>query len=395
VTGGRQAGSRRLAKIRVRGYLTKPVMSELTISVAALRAMLERNDPVTVLDVRPAAQREEWSIPGSLHVDAYEALWAGDPDALRQVDLPADRPVVTVCAVGNTSLMAAELLRRRGLEALSLHGGMRAWSLAWNAAEVPLAGGGATVLQVRRTGKGCLSYLLGSAGEGAVIDPSLEPEVYTDLAAARGLTITRVIETHVHADHLSRARRLAAGTGAELHLPETDRVRFPYSPVKDGDVVRVGEAELAVMRTPGHTYESTCYLLPGAALFSGDTLFVDAVGRPDLKAASPDDARLRARALYRSLVRLLELPGETTVLSCHASRPVPFDGAPLAAPLGEVRQVVPLLAEPEERFVSGLLQRIPPTPPNHLHIVMFNEAGELPEGDPTLLEAGANRCAVA
>ncbi len=370
-------------------------MSDLTISVAALQGMLERNDPVTVLDVRPATQREEWFIPGSLHVDAHEALWAGDPDALGQVALPLDRPVVTVCAVGNTSLMAAELLRRRGLRALSLHGGMRAWSLAWNTAEVRLSAGSATVLQVRRAGKGCLSYLLGSAGEGAVIDPSVAVEVYTDLAAARGLKITRVIETHVHADHLSRARQLAGITGARLHLPETDRVRFPYSAVKDGDVIPVGEVQLEVLRTPGHTFESTCYRLDGEALFSGDTLFVDAVGRPDLKAASRDEARRRAQALYGSLKRLLELPESSTVLSCHASRPVPFDGAPLAAPLGEVRRALPLLAEPEERFVSGLLQRIPPTPPNHLHIVMFNEAGELPDGDPTLLEAGANRCAVA
>jgi glyoxylase-like metal-dependent hydrolase (beta-lactamase superfamily II) len=370
-------------------------MSELTISVAALREMLERNEPVTVLDVRPAAQREEWSIPGSHHADVYDALWAGDDNALSGTDLPSDRPVVTVCAVGNTSRLAADQLRKRGLKALSLHGGMRAWSTAWNAAEAPVSGSQAGVVQVRRTGKGCLSYLVGSGGEAAVIDPSAEVEVYARLARERGWRVTKVIETHVHADHLSRARRLAQEAEAELHLPEQDRVKFPFRAVREGDALKVGGSWLEALRTPGHTLESTCYLLDGRALFTGDTLFVNSVGRPDLKAADPQEARLRAHALYASLQRLLTLPVETLVLCCHSSQPIPFDGQPIAAPLGELPAAIPLLGQPEDAFVAAVLQRIPPTPPNHLHIVMFNEAGELPEGDPLLLEAGANRCAVA
>jgi len=370
-------------------------VSELTISVSALRDLLERHEPVTVLDVRPTEQREEWSIPGSQHVDAYEALWAGDAQALRGVRLPTDRPVVTVCAVGNTSLLAADQLRQRGFKALSLHGGMRAWSLAWNAADVTVPGSQATVVQVRRTGKGCLSYLIGSAGEAAVIDASVDVAVYQQLAEARGWRITKVIETHVHADHLSRARELARRAGAELYLPEQQRVRFSFMAVKEGDVLEVGASRLEVLRTPGHTFESTCYLLDDRALFTGDTLFVNSVGRPDLKAADPGEARKRAHALHGSLQRLFGLPAETLVLSGHTSEPIAFDGRPVVATLREVRGAVPLLAEAENAFVEQLLQRIPPTPPNHLHIVMFNEAGELPEGDPTLLEAGANRCAVA
>lgn len=370
-------------------------MSELTISVGALRDMLERNEPVTVLDVRPAAQREEWSIPGSRHVDAYEALWAGDRHALSRLDLPSDRPVVTVCAVGNTSLLAADQLRQRGFKALSLHGGMRAWSLAWNAADVAVPGTQANVVQVRRTGKGCLSYLIGSAGEAAVIDPSVDPAIYPQLAQGRGWRITKVIETHVHADHLSRARELARQSSAKLCLPDQQRVRFPFQAVKEGDPLKVGSSYLEALRTPGHTFESTCYLLDGRALFTGDTLFVNSVGRPDLKASDPAESRTRAHALYASLQRLFGLPAETLVLSCHTSSPIAFDGRPIAATLTQIRGAVPLLAEAEDAFVEALLKRIPPTPPNHLHIVMFNEAGELPEGDPTLLEAGANRCAVA
>lgn len=123
-----------------------------TIDVDGLRSMLERHDPVTVLDVRPSAERAEWSIPGSIHRDAYDALRAGDARALDDLTLPPDGPVVTVCALGRTSEFAAAELRRRGLEAVSLAGGMAAWSLAWNTAEISEPN--ASVIQFRRTGKG-------------------------------------------------------------------------------------------------------------------------------------------------------------------------------------------------------------------------------------------------
>jgi len=99
--------------------------------------------------------------------------------------------------------------------------------------------------------------------------------------------------------------------------------------------------------------------------------------------------------LHASLQRLVALPQETVVLPAHTSAPVAFDGRPLSATLWEVRERIPLLREPEEAFVSQVLARIPPAPPNHHRIVALNEAGTLPDGDPTELEAGANRCAVA
>ena len=365
-----------------------------TIEVDELRAMLEAREPVTVLDGRAAEDRAEWVIPGSVHVDAYAALQAGDPTALADVAMPRDAPVVTVCGAGKVSLVAMEQLQARGYDARSLAGGMKAWSLAWNTGEVPVPGSRATVIQVRRTGKGCLSYLVGSDDQAVVIDAALEPRVYTALAAERGWTITRVLDTHVHADHLSRSRQLAEMTGATLSLPEQDRVSYPFDPVRDGDALRVGGARLVALRSPGHTPESTSYLLEGRALFSGDTLFLAGVGRPDLEA-SAEEARVRARLLHASLRRLTALPAETIVLPGHTSEPVPFDGQPITATLGEVVDRVRALHLPEDEFVEAILGRIPPTPPNHARIVALNEAGELPEGDPTDLEAGANRCAVS
>jgi glyoxylase-like metal-dependent hydrolase (beta-lactamase superfamily II) len=183
--------------------------------------------------------------------------------------------------------------------------------------------------------------------------------------------------------------------GATLHLPEQDRVVYPYEPVRDSDVFEIGSARLTALHTPGHTLESVSYLLDQRALFTGDTLFLESVGRPDLEA-SPDEARERARLLYRSLTRLSGLDAQTIVLPGHTSAPIAFDQGPVHGTLADVRARITLLHQSEDEFVSAILGRIPPTPPNHHLIVELNEAGlRLGRGDETELEAGANRCAVA
>ena len=365
-----------------------------TIDVETLRRWLEEGRPVTVLDVRPAAERAEWAIPGSLHINAYDALRARDPAALAEVDVPGDGPVVTVCAAGKTSLVAAEQLAARGVEALSLEGGMKAWSLAWNTAEVPILESSVRVIQVRRTGKGCLSYVIGAGEEAFVIDASLDPQVYLDLAAQHRWQITRVFDTHIHADHLSRSRQLAKRSGAVLFLPEQRRVSFPFTAMRDGDTLATPKLTLTALRTPGHTLESTCYLLNNALLFTGDTLFTSSIGRPDLHA-DEQEARTRSALLYRSLHKLLALPPETLVLPGHARQPVLFDGVPIGARLAEIDEQVDLLHTRRTAFVETLVQRHPPTPPNYGRITRLNEAGLLPDHHVTELEAGANRCAIS
>src|ERR671932_1215004 len=275
-------------------------MTQTTIDAESLRDLLDRGQPITVLDIRRSDERAEWVIPGSVHVDAYDALRTGDLSALVDVDLPREAPVVTVCGAGKTSAIAAEQLRARGFQALSLAGGMKAWSLAWNTAEVSVLGTEARIIQVRRTGKGCLSYLVGSGDEALIIDAALEPEVYLKIAESYGWSITGVLETHVHADHLSRSRRIAELSGATLYLPAQERVSYPFASIRDADTLNIGPAELTAMHTPGHTPESTSYLLDDQVLFTGDTLFLAGVGRPDLEA-SAEEARMRARSLYRSL----------------------------------------------------------------------------------------------
>ena len=366
----------------------------LTIDVDTLRTWLQEGKPVTVLDVRPARERAEWAIPNSIHLDAYDALRSHDPHALAHLMLPENIPVVTVCAAGKTSLIAADLLQAQGIQAFSLEGGMKAWSLAWNVAEVPGVDDTGHVFQVRRTGKGCLSYLIGAQDEAFVVDASLDPQVYLDLASQHGWQITSVFDTHIHADHLSRSLYLARQSGAMLFLPDQQRVSFSFTAMRDGDTLATPVLSLRAFHTPGHTPESTCYLLNNRLLFTGDTLFPGSIGRPDLEA-DEQQTLARASALYQSLHKLLSLPPDTLVLPGHTGEPVPFDGIPIAATLAEIDEQVEIIHATRKAFLQQIMARIPATPPTYHQIVKLNEMGLLPENDVTELEAGANRCALA
>ncbi|HQU26225.1 MAG TPA: rhodanese-like domain-containing protein, partial [Acidimicrobiales bacterium] len=234
------------------------------ISGEALAARLE--DPaVLVLDVREPGEVAAWAFPGATNVPLGELEGRLD-------EIPEDHEVVVVCAVGARATAGATLLAAAGHDVRVLEGGMAAWSSTYDEVEGSFAG--ATVVQVRRRGKGCLSYVVGAGERGVVIDPSLATERYRAIAARKGWTITHVLDTHLHADHLSGARALAEATGAELWLNPGDPFAFAFTPISDGKAIElVPGVELAVssVSVPGHTEGSTMYQLGAAAIFTGDT----------------------------------------------------------------------------------------------------------------------------
>src|SRR5215211_2042570 len=167
---------------------------------------------------------------------------------------------------------------------------------------------------------GCSSYLIASrqSREAAVVDPQYDIQPYLDLAAERGYTITHVIDTHLHADHVSGNRRLAAATGAELYLHERADVLFPFHPLHDGDELRLGQVVLRVVHTPGHRLEAISLLVLNpprspepSMVLSGDTLFVGDVGRPDF--GGPEGVAQQ----YASTRRLLRLADYVEVFPAH------------------------------------------------------------------------------
>src|ERR671929_2010270 len=177
---------------------------------------------------------------------------------------------------------------------------------------------------------GCLahaSYLVGSDGEAAVVDPQRDVDQYVEEAAAEGLRIKYVVETHLHADFVSGHRELAARTGAEVVFGARAEARFPHRAVKDGDELRVGKVVIRVLETPGHTPESISLVVVDTEVsaepqkvLTGDTLFVGDVGRPDLAGARGYTPEMMAAMMYESLHgKLLKLDDSVEVWPAHGA----------------------------------------------------------------------------
>ena len=362
------------------------------IDTNTLRTWLETGKEVSILDIRPIQERTEWFIPGSVYYNAYDKLKANNPNALQGLHLDKTIPIITICAGGKTSLIAAEQLNEQGFEAYSLQGGMKGWSLSWNTAKRSFPD--FDIIQFRRTGKGCLSYLVASNNEAIIVDASLPVEAYKEFLVKEKLSLKHVIETHIHADHLSRAKQLAESNKATLHLPAPNKVNFDFVPVTSTTVFQIGNISIKAIQTPGHTTESTSYMIDDKVLLTGDTLFINGVGRPDLKANN-DEAIQKSKMLYQSLQKLLALDENIIVMPAHTSQPIDFDNIPIQTTIRSIKQNVAMLKLSEEEFINTILQRIPPTPANYLSIVEKNIKGDFSDINPVDLEAGANRCAIS
>lgn len=355
------------------------------VSAEELAASLGTSHEPFLLDVREPDEFAAWAIAGASNLP----LSTLEHQLTR---VARDRPVVVLCASGQRSAMAVGTLRAAGFDAANLAGGMLAWSAVYDTASI--VAGRFTIVQVRRRGKGCLSYVAAAEGEAMVVDPSAQVDRYVEIAASNGWRITHVVDTHLHADHVSGARALVRETGATLHLSPGDPLRFPFSALADHDRLTLGTVFAEVLATPGHTLGSLVLDLDGRALLSGDTLFVDGVGRPDLA----DSAREYAEDLYRSLRDLLaERPDDVLVLPAHFGSAVTVHpGEPVVALLGAVRAAVPQLEWEEDRFVTWASTRATPRPPSYVEIIRLNTGEASASADEIrALELGPNRCGAA
>jgi hydroxyacylglutathione hydrolase len=257
--------------------------------------------------------------------------------------------------------------------------------------------------QILNEEAGCLSYLIGcgQAGQAAVVDPARDRvDEYVSLARRKGLTITHVIDTHIHADHISGNQALAEKTGARILLHPAAEAAFPTAPVEDGDEIALGNIALRVLHTPGHTPESVSLLVTDRArgdepwfVLTGDTLFIGDVGRPDF------GGERAAATLYQSLTRrLLPLPDSVEIYPAHGagSSCGRAMSSKTASTVGfERRFNLALRATSEEEFVRALMTGIPPKPPNFDRIIARNRARALPPvGEPRALSAAQAREAI-
>lgn len=245
-------------------------------------------------------------------------------------------------------------------------------------------------VQVERFYLGCLahaSYMVGSGSVAAVIDPQRDVDIYLDAAADKGWKVGHIIETHVHADFVSGHSELAERTGAKIYLGEGSGAEFPHVAVKDGDELNFGNCHMKFLQTPGHTVESICILMKDASqpdkpgiLFTGDTLFVGDVGRPDLSGTyTPQQL---AAILYQSLhEKVLRLPDETQIYPAHGAgslcgRQMSSESS---STIGKQKQTnYALRAKSSDEFVHLLTDNLPTAPEYFAQEVDLNRKGAAP-----------------
>jgi glyoxylase-like metal-dependent hydrolase (beta-lactamase superfamily II)/rhodanese-related sulfurtransferase len=374
----------------------------------------------SVLDVRNRDEFEAWKIEGrkplpAFNIPYYDLLDLNDddedlaaavaraaPERLKDW-LPRTGSILVVCARGDSSAYVAEGLRRLNYQAFSLAGGMAAWGNHYEVRaveETPRL----SIFQISRPARGCLGYLLASGGEAMVVDAARHIDIYTRIAAERGWRITSVLDTHLQADHISGGMALAQAMGADYWLHPYDSIHpddllpatFPFRYLKDGMSFTLGEIKVSVLHLPGHTLGMINLLVDERFLLSGDTLFKDSVGRPDLGGR----AKTWIPILHHSLQRLLELPDHTVVLPAHFShlRDADAQGCFLAS-LGTLRkhnEGLLMLSRGQAEFSAYIMDNLPEHPKSYDDIRRVNTGLlQVDEAKASELELGANRCAVS
>lgn len=380
---------------------------------------LLHNEPMFVLDVRNPDEFARWRVEGprplaTLNVPYYQLLdLEGEGDdvtgaVMRGVRaqlsgaLPADRPILAVCAEGNTSHHVAEGLRRLGFDALNMEGGMEAWG-NFHYWRLVAESERYALFQVVRPARGCLSHVLVSEGRAAVFDPSRHIETYRELAAEAGARIELVLDTHLHADHLSGGPKLGGLEHVPYHLHPYDAIhpvdmlppRIAYRPLEAGQMLRLGAAEIQALHVPGHTLGMIAFLIERRHLLSGDSLFLESIARPDLGGRAEGWTPL----LFESLTRLAALPDDTVVLPGHFSDIAAADEHGVyRGTLGDLKRRNPgllKLAEGEPAFVDYVLASLPEFPEAYVEIKRANAGLANPdEHRAQELELGKNICAI-
>jgi glyoxylase-like metal-dependent hydrolase (beta-lactamase superfamily II) len=390
---------------------SKKSSGSLEIDAQKLKEKLDSGEDVFILDVRTPEEYEAWRLSYDRHAKTplipVDRLFMSQKMIADQI--PKEKEIITLCAHGNRSMMAAQLLSQMGYNVKSVRGGMAAWNQVYDTAVVTdAADSQVRIWQLRRVSKGCISYVIAAGNRATVIDSTCDLDgSVLRLAKEHRLEIVNVMDTHMHADHVSGLVSLSARTGAKAYLGSLEGYKIPQelknvNLLSDGQKIDAGNgATITAIHTPGHTEGSTSYLLELAAgdsgkayLFTGDTLFVNAVGRPDLRDKAPEFAA-KLYDTYHS--KLLNLPDQTIILPAH------FDtnsitikhGELVADTIGAVKKSVKLLSMPKDEFVKFMSSSVPPRPSNYKMIIQINQelipCEEINMGD---LEAGPNSCAI-
>jgi len=375
------------------------------IAPQELAERLDRGEALQVLDVRAPDKVEKGHISIGAELDFHahpNSKILALPD-LTTLHLDTARPVAVVCGHGNSSKKATAFLRQRGYEAYSVSGGMAAWESVYVARRLSPTPSLSHVVQLDRVGKGALSYVLVSDGDAVVVDPGRHVERYDALLAALQATPAAVVDTHIHADYVSGARAAAARWQVPYFLHPDDAVspydqqpgKLAFQPVGDGDTIAFGRATLRAAHMPGHTLGSVALLADDGLALTGDFLFVQSVGRPDLAGHSDAWAKL----LWRSLERARQTwPGDLLILPAHyAAEGERRADRAIAARFDVIAATNAAAAIQDERVFLQWIADHQTSFPDAYRTIKEANLGlvQISDADAEVLESGPNQCAIA
>lgn len=372
-------------------------INEMTAKEVAKKVI--QKEQLFILDVRNESDFNDWKIEGE-SIEIFNTPYFDLLDGVEEImdKIPTHKEILVVCAKEGSSILVAEMLSDAGRSVSYLKGGMKAWSEHLEPVKIGDLNNGGEIYQFVRLGKGCLSYMVVSNGEAAVIDSTRMTNVYLDFADRIDARITHVLDTHLHADHISGGRTIAEATNATYWLPPKDaeEVQFEYQPLENNSVITIGNTDIAIhaLYSPGHTIGSTSFIVNDKYLLSGDILFIDSIGRPDLAGLAEDWVGDLRETLY---MRYRELSDDLIVLPSHFMiiEELNEDGS-VAKKLGT------LLAEnhglnisDEQEFREMVTGNLPPQPNAYQEIRETNMGKIIPDEDKQReMEIGPNRCAV-
>ncbi|WP_134704418.1 MBL fold metallo-hydrolase [Ammoniphilus sp. YIM 78166] len=368
------------------------------MTAAEVTKMVLNKEELFILDVREQTQFSDWRIEGEsidiINIPYFDLLDGVDP-ALDKI--PNGKKILVVCAKEGSSVFIGEQIVESGRDNIHyLVGGMKAWSEYLEPVKVEGLKSGGSLYQFVRIGKGCLSYMVVSNGEAAVIDTLRMTDQYENFAKENNLQIKHTLDTHLHADHISGGRQLAEKVGATYWLPPKDagEVTFEYQALEEGNNIAVGNITIKPIYSPGHTIGSTSFIVDDQFLLSGDILFVESIGRPDLAGKAEDWVGDLRETLYQCYKGLSE---DLIVLPAHFGKMTELGaGGLVSGRLGDLYQNNPgLNIHDENEFRKTVSENLPPQPNAYQEIRQTNMGKIQPdEEEQREMEIGPNRCAV-
>jgi glyoxylase-like metal-dependent hydrolase (beta-lactamase superfamily II)/rhodanese-related sulfurtransferase len=412
----------------------------IRIKPSDLKQKIDNGEDIFILDVRTQEEYESWKLSYNGHNDSLllpiDTL-SSCSSSKSLLQIPQDKQIVTLCSHGNRSMLAAKFLSQLGYDAKSVEGGLSGWNNVYDITPIPIGENLSSIIriwQLRRVSKGCIGYLVASEidNNAIIIDPTCGiNEPLAKVLKDNNLHLTKLIDTHLHADHISGASRLAKIYGAEVYvssledydIKEIDDGLVFNQIANDNNKVDIGKrVSLMAIHTPGHTNGSMCFRLviddidnegkynnnnnssdndnknnnissgATAYLFTGDTIFVNGIGRPDLQ----DKAKEFTYNLYNTYQqKILRLPKETIILPAHFSDSFEHE-KPIYDTLESINNRVKVLSAREEEFMGFVLGSIPSQKPmNYDKIIGINKSTvACDEVEIADLEAGPNSCGI-